>query len=397
MTDVLVIGGGASGLAAAIEASANGARSVAVLEKLERVGKKILATGNGRCNLLNMHASPDDYNAPDFVARVFSRFDAQSDLDFFRRLGLLTTVDGEGRVYPHSLAASSVLDVLRLECRRRDISFFCGEKAETIRKTDNGFLVNGTHAAKAVIVACGGKAAPAQGSDGSGYALLQPFGHRVTKLRPALVQICTDTDFVRKVKGLRTPARLTMQSGDGVHTSQGELLFTDYGLSGIAAMELSRYAKDGARVAIDMLPQTDASEVEAMLRTVRDTDADRPSEHLLTGIVHSRIGTAILQIVCTGKLSAPVGGLTDRQIAAVVSALKGLTIAVHGTKGFPDAQVTSGGLELSQFSDTLESRLAPHLYAAGEILDVDGKCGGYNLTFAWSSGRLAGRAAATSL
>ena len=397
MTDVLILGGGAAGLAAAIEAARQGG-CVAVLEKLDRVGKKILATGNGRCNLLNVHASPDDYNAPDFVARVFSQFDAQSDLAFFQSLGLLTTTDGEGRVYPHSLSASSVLDVLRLECRRLGVRFFCGEKAEKIQKQNGVFTVNGTHTAQAVIVACGGKAASTQGSDGSGYALLQAFGHRVTKLRPALVQICTDTDFVRKVKGLRTPARLTLRTPDGSeHRASGELLFADYGLSGIAAMELSRYAKDGARVTIDFLPQTDRSRVETMLRAARASDGERPLEALLTGIVHSRIGTAIVQAVCDQKLTAPVGGLTDREIGIIADALKGFALTVHGTKGFPDAQVTAGGLELSQFTDRLESKRTPGLYAAGEILDVDGRCGGYNLTFAWSSGRLAGRSAATIL
>ena len=393
MTDVLILGGGASGLAAAVEAAAQGC-AVTVLEKNDRVGKKILATGNGRCNLLNIHASPDDYNAPEFVRRVFARYDVDSDLSFFRRMGLLTTTDSEGRVYPHSLSATSVLDVLRLECRRLGVTFICGETAKTLQKTDDGFVVNGTHTARNVIVACGGKAAPAQGSDGSGYALLQPFGHRVTKLYPALVQICTDTDFVRKVKGLRTPARLTLQSRSGTYMSQGELLFTDYGLSGIAAMELSRYAKDGAKITADLLPQTDEAEVAAMLHTVCRADADRSLEYLLTGIVHSRIGTAVLQRVCTEKLSSPVGALTDETVGEIAAALKGLPFTVHGTKGFPDAQVTAGGLELSQFTDTLASKLVPGLFAAGEILDVDGKCGGYNLTFAWSSGRLAGRSAA---
>ena len=397
MTDILILGGGAAGLAAAIEARHCGAGSVAVLERLERVGKKILSTGNGRCNLLNIHASPGDYNAPDFVSRVFAEVSVESNLAFFHDLGLLTTVDSEGRVYPHSLSASSVLDVLRLECRRLGVRFFCGEAAQTIRKTSDAFLVNGKYAAKKVIVACGGKAAPKQGSDGSGYALLQAFRHRVTRLRPALVQVCTETDFVRKVKGVRTPACLTLHEADGrAHTAKGELLFTEYGLSGIAAMELSRYAKDGAAITIDFLPQTSAQDVETMLQTVRRNDTERPLEMLLTGIVHSRIGTAVLQAVCDKKLSVPAGALTDKELHAIARALKGLSVAVRGTKGFPDAQVTAGGLERVQFTDTLESRLVPGLFAAGEILDVDGKCGGYNRTFAWASGRLAGRSAAKS-
>lgn len=397
-SDLLILGGGASGLAAAIEAAHTGGVSVAVLEKLDRVGKKILVTGNGRCNLLHLHASPADYNDPAFVSRVFAQYDVQSDLDFFRSLGLLTTADSEGRVYPHSLAASSVLDVLRLECRRLGVRLLCGEKAETLEKTDEGFLVNGRYRAKCVIVACGGQAASVHGSDGSGYALLRSAGHTVTPLRPALVQLRTPADFVRPLKGLRTPAHLTLHAANGqTHTADGELLFTDYGLSGIAAMELSRFASDGAQIQIDFLPQYDASQILSVLRRTRDTDGERPAEQLLTGVVHSRIGLALLRQTVSQKLSAPCRTLTDAQLSAVVGALKGFTLPLFGTKGFADAQVTAGGADVSAFSDTLESSLMPGLFACGEILDIDGKCGGYNLTFAWSSGRLAGFSAAQKI
>ena len=387
-TNVLILGGGASGLAAAIEAARCGA-SVTVLEKLDRVGKKILATGNGRCNLLNIHASPADYNDPDFVGRIFGFYGVESNLAFFRTMGLLTTTDSEGRVYPRSLAASTVLDVLRFEAARLGVTFLCGEAAETVQKENVGFVVNRKYRADTVIVACGGKAAPAQGSDGSGYKLLQSFGHKITPLRPALVQLRTETDFVKQLKGLRTTAALTL----GAHRSDGEILFTDYGLSGIAAMELSRYAKDGAKLCIDLLPEYSEQAVFALLCEAAKRGGSRPAEQLLTGILQNRIAQALLKSagLC---LSAPCETLTAHDLQSLAQTVKQKSVRVLGTKGFPDAQVTAGGAEISGFTDTLESRYAPGLFAAGEILNIDGKCGGYNLTFAWSSGRLSGASAA---
>ena len=391
--ELLILGGGASGLAAAIEASREGAR-VTVLEKLDRVGKKILATGNGRCNLLNLYASPADYNDPSFVGRVFAQFDVQSDLRFFRSMGLLTTADAEGRVYPRSGAASSVLDVLRMECARLGVRIVCGEAAAEIRREGGTFLV-GAHRADAVIAACGGKASPAHGTDGSGYRLLEAFGHPCTALHPALVQLRTDPEFVRGLKGLRAAVTLTLRTPDGgTHASEGEVLFTDYGLSGIAAMELSRYAADGGTMQIDFLPDMDKPQTQLLLREAKERGGNCPLEQLLLGAVHSRIGQAVLRDTLRRKLTAPCDTLTDAELLSLADALKAFPIRVTGTKGFADAQVTAGGLDTAAFADTLESKRVPGLFACGEILNIDGKCGGYNLTFAWSSGRIAGRSAA---
>lgn len=392
-TGILILGGGASGLAAAIEAARSGA-DVTVLEKLDRVGKKILATGNGRCNLLNLNASPADYNDPSFVGRVFAQYDVQSDLAFFRSMGLLTTADSEGRVYPRSNAASSVLDVLRMECARLGVRIVCGEAVSSIRR-ENGAFVVGDDCARAVIVACGGKAAPAQGTDGSGYRLLEAFGHTCTPLRPALVQLRTDPDFVKGLKGLRASVTLTLQEPSGeTHASSGEALFTDYGLSGIAAMELSRFAADGGTLYIDFLPDLVDGQTLSLLHEAKARGAGRPLEQLLTGAMHSRIGQSVLRDTLRRKLTSPCDTLTDGELRSLEKALKAFPLTVRGTKGFADAQVTAGGLDVSEFSDTLESKRAPGLFACGEILNIDGKCGGYNLTFAWSSGRLAGRSAA---
>jgi predicted Rossmann fold flavoprotein len=394
-TELLILGGGASGLAAAIEAARLGA-AVTVLEKLDRVGKKILATGNGRCNFLNLNASPADYNDPPFVGRVFAQFDVQSDLRFFRSMGLLSTADAEGRVYPRSNAASSVLDVLRFACARLGVRIVCGETATSIRR-ENELFIAGAYRARAVIVACGGKASPAHGTDGSGYRLLESFGHTCTPVHPALVQLRTDPDFVRGLKGLRASVALTLRTPDGEYKSAGEALFTDYGLSGIAAMDLARYAEDGGTLFLDFLPDMDEAQTLSFLREAKERGGGSPLEQLLLGAVHSRIGQAVMREALRRKLSAPCETLTDDELRALAKALKAFPLTVRGTKGFADAQVTAGGIETSEFADTLESRRVPGLFACGEILNVDGKCGGYNLTFAWSSGRLAGRSAAQYL
>ena len=367
----------------------------AVVERLDRVGKKILVTGNGRCNLMNRNAIPADYNDPDFVRGIFERAGIEDNLTFFRSLGLLTTADSEGRIYPRSYAASSVLDVLRLECARLGVALVCAHRAQTLEKKDGIFLLDQQYRARAVIVACGGKAAPVHGSDGSGYALLRAFGHRITPLHPALVQIRTAQDFVKPLKGLRVHTRLTLTEPDGrTHESAGEVLFTDYGLSGIAVMDLSRHAREGAAITFDLVPELAEDVLFAFLKERQAADPARPLEQFLAGVVHSRIGVRVLQTAVPKKLSCACRFLEDSDLLALVRALKTVTIPVLGTKGYPDAQVTAGGADNSEFTPGLESKHTPGLFACGEVLDVDGKCGGYNLSFAWSSGRIAGRSAA---
>ncbi len=391
--DLLILGGGASGLAAAIEAARSGVCPV-VLERLDRVGKKILATGNGRCNLLNLNASGAQYNDPAFVSEILHAFDVESDLDFFRSMGLVMTADSAGRVYPRSMAASTVLDVLRLECTRLGVELRTGESAANVRRTGSAFVVNGAMRTKALIVACGGKAAPAQGSDGSGYPLLRALGHSVTALRPALVQIRTETDAIRPLKGLRSMASLTLRTPKGeTYTSDGEILFADYGLSGIAAMDLSRHAAEGSVLTIDLLPDMTETETLDWLHARRRDDPRRPLDVFLTGLTQSRIGQTVLRQTLRMDLSLPCRKLDDGQLTALCRALKGFPLRVTGTKGFTDAQITAGGVPTAEFDISLASRKTPGLFVCGEILNVDGLCGGYNLTFAWSSGRLAARSA----
>ncbi|MCL2508227.1 MAG: aminoacetone oxidase family FAD-binding enzyme [Oscillospiraceae bacterium] len=403
--DIIVAGGGASGLCAAIEAkrTAPGLR-VAVLEKLPRAGKKLLATGNGRCNMTNFHASEKNYNAPDFVRHAINVYSVKSNLDFFRSMGLLTVSDGEGRVYPMSGTAASVVDALRFEARRLNVEMICDTPVSSAEKSGGRFVLNGDYEAARLILSTGGRASPAHGSDGSGYQLLAALGHRVTDVFPSLVQIRADSAFTRPLKGIRVSAGIEIHIGGRcADESSGEILFTDYGLSGIAAMEVSRVVsawqngskKERCTAVLCMIPALTRSEATDFIAETTRRDPSLAIEDLLTGVLPKRLAQAVCKGVLPYKLTDPAGKLTTPQILALSNEIKGKSIDVQGVNGFAEAQVTAGGGALDGFdSATMMSRKIENLYACGELLDVDGGCGGYNLQWAWSSGRLAGRSAA---
>ena len=364
---VIIIGGGASGLMAAITAARNG-RQVTLLERQARVGRKLLATGNGRCNLTNQNMGLPYYHgqAPDFARPALEALDLDATLDFFHSLGLLTTAEDNGRVYPYSDQA--------------------------------GFLVSSaeeTLPADRVIVCCGGMAGGKLGGTRSGYELLQALGHSVTKLYPALVQIKTDNTYVKALKGVRANADLRLCRGQAaVAASRGEVQFTEFGVSGPAVFELSRATateKGPLTLRMDLLPQLSLSDVEALLCQRIASMGELTTENLLAGMLHNRLGRTILRYAGYG-LTDSIAVLTSNDLQRVAKAIKQFSLPVIGTLGFDGAQVTAGGIRTAEFdSRTLQSRLVPGLYAAGEVLDIDGDCGGYNLQWAWSSGYLAGQ------
>lgn len=393
-TDILIIGGGASGLAAAIEAKrTDSTKTVTVLEHLPKVGKKILATGNGRCNLGNLNAANHSYTNSRFAKFAVEEYGVQSLVEFFQSMGLYCRADSEGRLYPMSNSAASVLDVLRFECEKLGVFFCCEENANEIKKCSDGFTVNGAYTAKNVIIATGGKASPSQGSDGSGYPLLKSLGHKITPLAPSLVQIKTDTAKTKALKGVRAKAALTLSTGG---ESEGEILFTDYGISGIAAMDLSRFIKPDKKseISLDLLPEFDAEKAKEIIISIARHNPDIPAEQMLGGIIHKTIGTAVIKSAL-GFLPKTAGEIKPKQAAIIAAELKNFTLTVTGTKSFNDAQVTKGGADASEFdSRTMMSKKADGLFACGEVLDVDGACGGFNLAWAFASGRLAGKNAA---
>ncbi len=418
--DLIIVGGSASGLCAAIQAArTNSAMSVAVLERMPRVGKKILATGNGRCNLSNINAAAHPYHNAAFAKTALAKYDVEKTLAFFKSLGLLTVTDSEGRIYPMSNTAASLLDALRFEAERLNVKTLCNTAVKGVKKLPDGrFSLNCTQTmpvpegaksngiihtaffADKLIIAAGGKASPAHGSDGSGYELLRQLGHHITPLFPALVQLITDSTAPKQMKGIRVSAMISVET-DGVAAAAtgGEVLFTEYGLSGIAAMEVSRVVSShfasggtvGCFAVLDLAPALTKEELTVFIKDIVLNNPVLPIEKLLAGVLPGRVGQVVCKMAGLREFTEKAGTLTTQQLTAVVNTLKALRFEVQGTRGFDQAQVTAGGAAVSEFNaDSMQSRDVDNLYACGEILDVDGGCGGFNLQWAWSSGLLAG-------
>ena len=392
-----VIGGGASGMAAALAAAENPNVSVILMERQARVGRKLQATGNGRCNLSNIHATDRGYNGerPEFAMPAISAFDPEQTIRWFADLGLYTVTEPSGKVYPYSDQANSVVDVLRLNLCKPNIALKLGFEAEKIQKTDAGFVVSGngeTVACDKLIIACGGLAGSKLGGSMSGYKLLNKLGHKSTRLRPSLVQIKTDWPAVAALKGVRANCHIEIfRDGSLFGESTGELQLTEQGISGPVVFEISRdvcYGPGEWTARIDFLPDWDNVRLEQELNRRRATDL--PMEELLTGILHNRLGRVLTKAAGV-KGKALVRELSDREAGDICTAVKSLEIGLTEPMGMDSAQVTAGGVLTEQFdANTMESRLVPGLYACGEVLDIDGDCGGYNLQWAWSSGRCAG-------
>ena len=397
---IAIIGAGASGMAAAISAAASGAHQVLLLERQARVGRKLLATGNGRCNLTNRQTHPGRYHgsSPDFVRPALDAYPVDSTLDFFQTLGLYTVTEPGGRVYPWSDQANSVVDVLRFALDRRNIQLRTGTEIVSVKKTAEGFRLkdqNGqSYEADRLIVSCGGAAGTKLGGGLSGYQLLRSLGHHCTKLFPSLVQLKTDPALVRGLKGVRASAELRLTLNDALlDKAQGEVQFTEYGVSGPAVFDLSRSAAavEGCVLHLDLLPGCRAEELLSSLCIRISRFPSLLAEDLLTGILHNRLGRMLVRAAEIG-LNTPLTSLNWEQLNRVVELCGELALPVTGTMGMEGAQVTAGGIVTREFDPaTLQSRIVPGLYATGEVLDVDGDCGGFNLQWAWSSGLLAGQ------
>ena len=394
MNRIAITGGGASGIFAAIAAAENPANEVTIYERGARIGRKLLATGNGRCNMTNINASEENYHGenPEFVRYAIDRFWVGETLDMFSRMGILYKIEDGGKVYPYSDQASSVLDVLRRELNARGVAVKCGRDVRSIKKHGGAFAVSfydGEYVlADKVIIASGGKAAPDLGSNGSGYALLKSFGHHITELRPSLVQLKTRGDSAKKLKGIKVNANVTL----GEFSEYGEVLFTDYGLSGPAVFSLTSRLRAQKRIALDIMSEYSFPEVCDILSERRSRFSKTPLEEFFTGMLNKRIGQLILKTVTGSPLSRESGALSDAELKLAAAMIKKWEFEIDGTMSWNNAQVTKGGAATSEFNpSTMESRLVHGLYASGEVLDIDGDCGGYNLQWAWSSGYIAGK------
>ena len=392
-----IIGAGASGMAAALAAAENENNQVLLMERQARVGRKLLATGNGRCNLTNLHAAQRGYHGDDpaFANAAIRAFDPEMTLEWFRSLGLYTVAEESGRVYPYSDQANSVVDVLRLALQKKNITLKTGFEVQKIRKEALGFTVsNGEEEfyCDKLIVACGGLAGTKLGGSMAGYKLLAKLGHKSTRLRPTLVQLKCAWGGVVSLKGVRANCHAAIyKDGTLFAESTGELQFTEYGISGPVIFEISRdvcYEKGSWTAVLDFLPQW--TDLQLQKELSRRMETDLPMEELLTGILHNRLGRVLTR--CAGVKSKEFAKeLSKEEMIAVCACAKAFEMELTEPLGMDSAQVTAGGVITDQFdSDTMESKLVPGLYACGEVLDVDGDCGGYNLQWAWSSGRAAG-------
>lgn len=395
--NVCVIGGGAAGMLAALTAAENG-HLVLLLERQSRVGRKLLATGNGRCNLSNYHVSPAHYHGgAGFCDFALSQFDVGETLQYFASLGLLTVSEASGRIYPMSNMAGSVLDVLRYALERPEIDLQTGQTVTAVRKMPEGFSVKtetDTFSARCLILAAGGAAGSKVGGGMDGYRLAKSLGHHRTALYPSLVQLKTDPTYPRALKGVKAQCGISICRGSQVLArNSGEVLFTEYGVSGPAIFDLSRSVSAGGSdltCLLNFFPDWEEAEVIHWLSQRQAAMAAHEASTLLTGSCHTRLG----QMICksAGFTNQRAAGLTRDDLRRIARQATHFALPITGTCGFDQAQVTAGGLDTSEFDPrTLQSRLVPGLYACGELLDIDGDCGGYNLQWAWSSGRLAGK------
>ena len=403
---VAIVGGGAAGLFAAVTAAKEGAR-VTVLEKGDRVGRKLLATGNGRCNLTNLEASAADYHTdcPDAVRRVLSQLPPGRTVERFEQMGLLCRQEEEGRVYPYCAQAAAVLDRLRFACARLGVETVEGFGVKALKKEKGRFLLSDQTGrpfrADRVIVAAGGAAAPPLGGTADGCRLLEGMGHTIAPLTPALVPVKTAALKVRPLKGVRVKAAVCLLT-DGKPTAweRGEVQFTEQGLSGIAVMQLSGSIAADTKgrhtylLSLDLMPEFTCKEIAGLLKRRLSSAGQEPLSDFMTGLLPKRVGQAVAK-ECCGPLSQTAGSLPAEVWDRLAGTLKDWRFEVTGTLSWQQAQVTAGGARLGEFNpDTLESKKTPGLWAAGEVLHVNGPCGGYNLQWAWASGFVAGREAA---
>jgi len=395
--EIIVVGGGASGILAAIVAARNGAH-VTILERNVRIGKKILATGNGRCNYTNTLTTQRDYNHPEFVADALDIFSPETALTFFTQLGISPKIEDEGKTYPLSEQASSILDVLMYELNHLNVDIITNVHVQNINKNKNNFTVlladQTQYKADKVILCTGGKAMPSSGSDGLGYPIARKLGHHVTTIFPALVKLKLDYPYLKQMDGVKISSIVQLVHQNRViKEEKGDILFTSYGISGPTILQLSRKANElvlkHETVYINVILVNSLSKDEVYQRF--SESKDKPVDFSLIGLINKKLISAVLKEAKIEKQNTLVSELKDQEIDHIVNLLFSWKFVVTGSKGFEDAQVTAGGIDINEIdSKTMESKLISGLYIAGEVMDIDGPCGGYNLQWAWSSAYVAG-------
>ena len=398
--DIIIIGGGASGLFAAIKAKENNPqKDVAILETQSRVGRKLLSTGNGRCNLTNTGCSKSHYHGSfrKYVDTVFDICSVDRVIKEFMKLGLMTKVEDEGRVYPVSNHAGSVLDVLRFRIEALGVNTICDTKVNDIKKQNNSFYIstnNEDYICEKLIVCAGSCASPKLGSDSGIIKILKELGHNITPLSPALCPVRVKSDLLPSLKGVRVESKVSLCDGESlIKEEYGEVQFTENSLSGICVFNLSSIIKKARKpiLTIDLLPYSDKKYLINILLKHKEVYNNLLIENLFTGIFVKKLGMAILKQAQVLPFSRKISTITDEEIERIADVIKGWKFEARKSNDFSRAQVASGGVagnEINPYS--MESALIKDLYICGEAIDIDGDCGGFNLQFAFASGIIAG-------
>lgn len=400
--DIIIIGGGASGLAAAISAKKTAPElNVTVLERCDRVGKKILATGNGRCNLSNRSISPENYHGSLDAAKLIRENSFGEEL--FRLMGIMTYADDQGRVYPHSESAATILNALRQRCEELGVEFLCGADycVTGIAPRKNGASVktpSGEFSCRGLIAAAGGYASPQHGTDGTVIKILRELGYKTAKICPAVAPLKTDQSLLKGLKGVRMKGRISAVSqGEILRTEEGEIQFTDSTVSGICVFNLAYlYQQYEGRLTLraDLLPEMDKRQLTDYLFSMRKRKGSFPLEELVTGLFAKNPSVYLVKRALGRPMTEKISTVTDSEIRSLAALIKAAEFPVTGCAPWQSAQATCGGIHGSCVDGELRSRLHRAVFFCGEVLDVVGDCGGYNLQWAWSSGEAAGRSCA---
>ncbi len=398
---IIVVGGGPAGMMAAIVAAKNGG-NVVILERNDRVGKKLLATGNGRCNYTNVDLNINNYHGTDYKFAEFalSNFDVKTTMEYFEKLGITPAIEDNGKAYPLSFQSSSMLDILRYEIEDRGIELITeayvvdiNKKRNFILKLKDGRVFEGDR----VILANGGMAMPVSGSDGNGYSLAKSFGHTLVDTHPGIVQLNLEGSFFKQIDGVKVLGQAKLYSKDKLLLEDfGDLLFTKYGISGPPILQISRgalsYLKQGKDIElrIRIIHTKTNKELEDYLYKRFQNRPNKSIQESLIGLINKRLIIPILRILNLDK-DKIVSELTSEEVIKISNILTDWKFKITGSQGWGQAQVTAGGISTSEIDNkTMESKLVKGLYLIGELVDIDGDCGGFNLQWAWSSGYMAG-------
>ncbi len=400
----IVIGGGASGMMAAIQAAGKGS-SVTLLEKNKRCGRKILLTGNGRCNITNKNVNWQNYHGenPKFAASVLARFDQNQTMRFFEDLGIILVEEDEGRMFPRSQQAQSVVDVLMQTMDEAKVKVKYNQKVETVKKKEDKFQIKTnkeTFDADSVVIATGGKTYPNTGSTGDGYDLAKQLGHNIIKPIPASVPLKVKSIICHKLQGVKVNAQVSLYNNEEkVDEAEDEIIFTHFGISGPAILKISRKASylihsnnENVTIKINFFPEYSQEEIERIVLNLQKKHREKAIENIFIGLLPQKIASQIIKYKLNLDPATKAKSINENQIRKIIQGLRNYTEKIDETLSWDIAQFTAGGVDVTEIdSRNMQSKIVTNVFFCGEVVDIDGDCGGYNLQWAWSSGFVAGR------